>query len=157
MGHQNIREFTRRIQAAAPAGYFIDVEEPIRNEEHWRGLSLIRRSNKDATSEASLRVQTMPGCCGVVILHQFRGYGKTAMLSLMKLVEAVTTGAQRAKYGQAVLTLLNDSELIPLLEHAAWGKATVFLNGKTDNSVATLIKLLPQEARPQRRNNTGGE
>lgn len=158
MAHNNIRDFMRRIQAAAPSGYFVDVTEPMRNEDRaWRSISLIKRNNPDATAEATLEVQSLPGCCGVVILHNFRSYGKAAMLSLMKLIEAATTGAQRVKYGQAILTLLVDSELIPLLEHAGWGKASVFLNGKTDNRVSVLMKELPQTPRPQRRNNTGGE
>lgn len=152
MGAYHIKEFAHKVQAAAPTGYFITVNYQ-KDEQPSREFGLFRK--RDDKQVASIKAQTLPGCCGVLVIHGLVGFQGHS--GVVPLVQAITAGAKKTKYGQAILTLLRDSVLIPELQHVGWHVAQTFVNGKTDNQVSTLIRELEQTPREVRRDETRGE
>jgi len=155
MGAYHIQGFARKVQESAPRGHFIEVS--FDKKQQPSGEFTLYRS-RDEKHVATVKAETLPGCCGVIVLHHLLLFGNNGEDALVNLIEAAAIGAQKAKYGLAVLTLLSNSTLIPELEHRGWNKSTTFLNGKTNNLVTVLHKILVQAVRPViKRTETGGE
>jgi hypothetical protein len=154
MGAYHIKAYARKVQGSAPKGHFIEVSFQ-KDEQASREFSLYR--SRDEKHMATIKAETLSGCCGVLVIHHLTMFGNGGADALVNLIEAAAIGGQKAKYGQALLTLLNTSILIPELEHRGWSKSVTFLNGKTNNMVAVLCKTLVQAARPAHRDETGGE
>lgn len=129
-----------------------DVDKPNRAYE--------LRSSLTTKTLAKMSVQSLPGCCGVCVLHSFSGEPKY-------VTEFIRTGiraAKRAGYGQVLFTLRSDSQIlqsfVPEDIHPELPVPTFhiqFRNGKTNNSVTLVTVHLPQAERTARRDDTAGE
>lgn len=155
MSMRHVRELTRKLQAVAPSGHYIEAQE-IEGDTApmWRRYTMWRK--RDEKASASMTVQTLPGCCGVVLFYNLTQYQPKG--DIVSLIEAGRVAAQKAGYGFAVLTLHSTSPLVKqLTEEKGWGKSGVFRNGKTDREITMLGTVLPQVARTAVLSVTEGE
>lgn len=118
------------------------------------------RSSLTTKTLASMAVQSLPGCCGVCVLHSFSGEVKYITHFIRFGIQA----AKKAGYGQVLFTLRSDSSVLaefaetpgvssaaPPIQHHT------FRNGKTNNMVSLVTINLMQPERTVRRDDTAGE
>lgn len=165
MGQAHVETLSRALQAEAKGKFYIqpklrfftskDGKSIMGLEEGPEVAYELRERGKDNRLRASFKVQSLPGCCGVLLMHSFTGDPDGAC----ELIKIGCTAAQRTGYGLAALTLRAGSEIIPKLEGFFGGGWTqqAFLNGKTDNEVILLIKILPQDRKEKKVRATEGE
>lgn len=118
-------------------------EEDKKNDQRY---TLVNRKTQKESS--SLTFRSLPGCCGVALLHSFKGDRK----DVVEFINYVLKAVKRAKYGQVLLTLRSDSRII---ESLPTHEGFEFLNGKTGNKVVTI--LINLEAEPARVQDTASE
>ncbi len=110
---------------------------------------------------ASMVVQSLPGCCGVCVVHSFRGDSA----KVVEFIKIAVKAAKRAGYGQLLFTLKVDSTILDSFrpeESAAdgddgridWAR---FRNGKTNNLVTLVTIYLHQDEKQPSRSDTAGE
>lgn len=150
MGALHTSQFGRKLQAEVTGKYFVR-EEHLHNRNDPDGVARKYElyTRKDDKWQASLVMQPLPGCCGVALFYNLVGEADKVAI----LVNASYAAAQKARFGLALLTLRSESAIIPKLD----ATATPFLNGKTDNSVSMVVKVLPQTPRERRTRDTDGE
>lgn len=159
MGYKHTEVGVIHIEAAAPNGYLIRAT-PVRSvpynkirtgtvEDPRRELKLFSRASPDVCL-AKMNIQTLPGCCGVLVLSGFYSYsyGKNAaavgQANIQKLILAGTEGARKAKFGAVMMTVLDDATLSirPSAEET-------FRNGKTGRLVRLeFLDLQQPEPKP---------
>ena len=130
MGARHHNRFVGFVVAAATGRYFIqeqfdDYKKP--NEVPYKTLSLMARKTNNEL--ATVKAQTLPGCCGVLLLHGFTGSAENCQ----KLIEFTTAGAKQAKYGLVLFTLRASGRTEDQL--------ATFSNGKTGNQVTVYGKI----------------
>ena len=102
---------------------------------------------------ARFMAQSLPGCCGVLVLYYVEGYGRTQQTTLKRAVDCVDVvckAAKRAKYGCVLMTQRVDSAIVAVLPQELWRSAPVFVNGKTDRKLVMLYHLIDYVAPPPR-------
>ena len=128
-----------------------DVNEPSRKYD--------LRSTLTMKSLAGMSIQSLPGCCGVCVLHSFSGEVK----HITEFIKSGIRAAKRAGYGMVLFTLRSDSGILgSFLEAEVPASYTInnrldFRNGKTNNTVTTVTINLTQPERTAQRNDTAGE
>jgi len=140
MGAQHQTQFVGFIQAEAKGRYFVQehVEAYKRPDEiPFKTVSL--RARKDNAELAKVRFQTLPGCCGVVLLHNFSGTDE----NIHAFLQVIRAAARRAKYGAVLYTLVQGHNV---------GGTTVrtFRNPKTGNNVEIFVDDTGAEHVPAR-------
>lgn len=116
------------------------------------------RSSLTTKTLASMEMQSLPGCCGVCVLHSFSGEVKYITHFIRFGIQA----AKRAGYGQVLFTLRSDSSILESFPDPATSldgevRQHQFRNGKTNNLVTTTIIHIDQPERTARRDDTAGE
>ena len=74
MGAQHTATLGKKLQLAAKGRLCVIasyVNEKYEGENPSRRYGLLDR--KDGSTLASMTIQTLPGCCGVLVLHSFQG------------------------------------------------------------------------------------
>ena len=110
-----------------------------------------------------MTVQSLPGCCGVLVVHSFTGEVKP----VVEFIKTAMRAAKRAGYGQVLFTLRSDSAILESFpqepvtgdngDGTVYYPRAVFRNGKTNNMIALVTINLEQPERTVRRNDTAGE
>ena len=139
MGIRHTSDFTRALQRTVRGSVFVTVEEPSYEDQLKRPERVYKlRKRRDDTMLATMTVQTLPGCCGVILFRNFAGEPEQ-VAAFIKLAEIA---AKSLGFGMAILTLRAESPIIPLLPDSG---VIRFRNGKTDHLVSVVTRLLPQD------------
>lgn len=99
------------------------------------------------TAKATIRI--LPGCCGILLIHNISGEKRDPL----QLINYAVVAAKRADFGLVLLSLKTESALRKLLG-AEW-QATKFTNPRTTNEVELFTQILPYKPKakkPQRYN-----
>ena len=120
-----------------------DVNEPSRKYD--------LRSTLTMKSLAGMSIQSLPGCCGVCVLHSFSGETK----HVVEFIKSGVRAAKRAGYGLVEFTLRSDSAILTEFESGV--DRLQFRNGKTNNMVTRVAVYIDQPERTAQRNDTAGE
>jgi hypothetical protein len=147
MGYAHSTKLGKYLAAEAKGKYAVISIEPSYDREREspaRKYELIKRDGKVA---AGMTVQSMPGCCGVCVLHSFKGeaQGVTDFLNIG------LRAAKRSGYGMVLCTLKTGSSILDQLPPADGDVRKSFLNGKTGNLItlaAVDLHQAPPEAKP---------
>lgn len=94
---------------------------------------------------ATLHAQSLPGCCGVCLLHTFKGVAK----EVETLIEYACGAAEKQGYGLIFLTLVEGSALVTTLVNNHHFVDHTFRNGKTGRVISTLSRNLDPQVRVQ--------
>lgn len=132
MGAYHVQKVTRTIQKLAPTGTYIYVLPVDKQDNPERTYELLHKKTDKLL--ARMTTQALPGCCGVMVLYNF--YGKSEFVN--QLIEVGETAARKNGYGLTLFTMRVDS---PALTRAG----TTFINGKTGNEIAVILRDLQQE------------
>lgn len=152
MSQEHVKQLGDRLAAEARGRHYVeetlysyDTKEGKRVFGTLAGSKERRYDLKDrATSRsvATLRVESLPGCCGILLLHGFWGEPR----HVITFIEMACRAGKRSGYGQVMLTLRAESDIAVRLLDAGWTVQT-FLNGKTNHTVTLLTKTLEQTPR----------
>jgi hypothetical protein len=154
MGIAHNRDLQDKLQAEARGRYYITLEQQSFQTEkkNWvtgvddsrpeRKYALVNRS--DYKKVAGMTIQSLPGCCGVVLLSNFNG---AKAEDIAKFIDIACEAARKAGYGYALLTLRAESRILEVLTTGDFHR-TGFLNGKTGNQVTVYGRVLPQQPKP---------
>jgi hypothetical protein len=138
MGVKHVEDFSQAVQAAVSGPYFVVVDNVERAyAQKSRTLRLLGKSNR--TELAALTTRSLPGCCGICLIHGFSGGAK----AIAKLIGFVGAGAKTVGYGAVLLTLVSTSPIAAVLLEAGWTEIRS-VNGKTGNTVSTFYLGLGQ-------------
>jgi hypothetical protein len=143
MGVRHIEGLGKHLQAEAKGRYYVTQSEPP--YDGWKDKKDRKyqlRTRKDGEILASMTIQSLPGCCGVVVFYNFSGEAK----EVAKFIQIGYAAAQRAGYGAAIVTLRSGSKIFESLL-AEGNHLFEFLNGKTGNSVTLYCHLIDQVAK----------
>lgn len=139
MGATHKTQLVGFIQAAATGRYYIQ-EHPelykVPDQVGYQTVSL--RERKSSKELARCRFQTLPGCCGILLLHNFSGLDG----AVVQLVEIITRAAKKAKYGLVLFSLR--------IGHWTGTSLTQFVNPKTNNRIGLYGLETEAEATPDR-------
>ena len=114
MGARHVNQLSSLLKAEAGRRYFvtkvtklyrqhgsdftsiqgIDINQPSQTFE-------LRPVLRALTVVAKMSVQSLPGCCGVCVLHSFSGETK----HVVEFIKVGIRAAKRAGYGQVLFTL----------------------------------------------------
>lgn len=154
MGVAHNKDLQDKLQAEARGRYYIVLEQQSfkTEEKKWvtgvddscpeRRYALVNRS--DYNKVAGMTIQSLPGCCGVVLMSNFNG---SKAQDIAKFIDIACEASRKAGYGYALLTLRAESKILEFLTTGDFHR-TGFLNGKTGNQVTVYTRTLPQEPKP---------
>lgn len=134
MGAQHTSQFTRALQAEARGKFYVtqvirDFERP--DQHPYRRYALINRGSV-GTEVAAMSAQTLPGCCGILLLHNFSGSDRDINAFIGMAVKA----AARVGYGLVLLSVTAAHEAVA--QGIGPQYAVEFTNPKTGNVVRVV-------------------
>ena len=163
MGARHIEEFGSYLKAESGSRFYVKDEVPYtrnltckacidtRLEDPNKTFSLYS-SSTPTKKVASFDAQPLPGCCGVLLLSNFKG---EKLKFIITFINIAFKAAKRVGYGQVLLTLRQESAIIAGLTDIY---QQTWRNGKTGNMVVTITKdLLQPEKEARRVSNTASE
>ncbi len=165
MGATHVRSLGDALELAVSAQYIVRPSTQILTTElgkhRMEGTLLDQPSRRyhlvlktSKTPVASMTVQVMPGCCGVIVFYNFSGNPK----DVSRFVKFGQVAAQREGYGLVLYTLRSESAIIPTLDEDnedIWLRG--FHNGKTGHDVTFCSTALKQEHKKAVSRDTEGE
>ena len=95
---------------------------------------------------ASAKIRILPGCCGILLLHNFSGPAKDILRLSDRVVKAATVGS----FGIVLCSVQVKSPLCALLKtKRGWLVGSAFKNPRTKNDLEVLYKAVkpPKEKR----------
>lgn len=143
MGARHVTNFGEHLQAVAKGKLYITVDEPTYQAERDapdRRYHL--RDRKTGKSLGSMRVQSLPGCCGIALFRNFQGNAK----GIGQLITFGCEAARRARYGGVLYTLREESPINDFVALGGQMYTMSFVNGKTGHRVTKTFINLEQEA-----------
>ena len=145
MGANHLTKLGRRLSAEAKGKYAVTqvrrYDEDKRSDQRYE---LVQR--KDDKTVATMSVQSLPGCCGIALFHNFSGNAD----GITEFVRIGREAARKAGYGLSLVTFRAGNDV---LGHIG-GERIEFVNGKTGNTVVVVTTVLPQETKPVRATET---
>lgn len=143
MSQRHLSKLYRFLVAEASGGFWrrYTVAREVRYDEDKKDdQRYVLLDRKTGTELAWMSARSLPGCCGVALLYNFKGTPH----NIGELVKLGQSAATRAGYGQVIFTLKTGSDAL----HAACDKVNTveagFINGKTGNRITTVVKDLRQ-------------
>lgn len=110
---------------AAKKGHFVrEHTEPYKKPEDVQYRIYALHSRRKGLETARVRTQVLPGCCGVLLLHNFSGSDD----AVATLIEIITRAAARANFGEVLFSLISG--------HHASTPISEFRNPKTGRNVS---------------------
>ena len=142
MSAEHYNKLTSYLHAEAKGGVYVQEHVLVYrkpDEVPYRTIKLMRR--RDNTELAKVRYQVLPGCCGVLLLHNFGG----EQSEVLRLIQIVKAAAKRANYGLVLYSLVQRGQEV------AANPIAEFTNPKTNNIVALFgLPTGAEYARPER-------
>lgn len=158
MGARHIDNLAKHLAAAAKGRYALVRE--VRYDHH--GQSEYERQdgrfqlvNRAGVEEASFTAGSLPGCCGVLLIHSFKG---AKAKHIADFIGIAVRAAKAARYGALTFTLQSRSKVLDLYPLDDGQVRKIFVNGKTGNPIVSVfIDLHAAPPAPRALRNSEGE
>ncbi len=153
MGQRHLSKIYKHLVAESSGGLFkkYSVLRDVRYDEdkqHDQRYILINR--KTTKEHAKMTLRSLPGCCGVAILHSFTGDPE----HVAEFIKLGISACKKAGYGQLMFTLRMNSKILDLVVKTDDDSRHSFMNGKTGN-VVTSVHIDLKQAPPKAKDTEG--
>lgn len=109
---------------ASKSGYFVrEHAEPYRKPEDVAFRTYALHAKKKGSEIARVKTQVLPGCCGILLLHNFSGEDVHVAI----LIDIIKRAAAKGSFGLVLFSLVSG--------HRDDDAVTEFRNPKTGRSV----------------------
>ena len=148
MGYRHTNNLSRCLALEARGKYALITIEPAYEDERKLPQRRYELHTRAGVHVATMTAQSLPGCCGVCVLHSFSGTNE----GLKDFIDIGHRAAKRAGYGTVLLTLRALSPILDLLPRPGEeDHRMTFRNGKTDNLVTIVATNIPQAPKKKAR------
>jgi hypothetical protein len=131
MGAQHITDMAKFLALSATSD--LTPVRVVRYDEEKKHDARYSFLDPKGQEKVSMTIRSMPGCCGVCLLHSFNGRAET----LAKAIKIAITAAKRANYGQVLFTLVSTSRVLEVLRDIPHSSLQAWTNGKTGRVIVT--------------------
>lgn len=155
MSQEHVKALGRLLSVAA-SGRFA-VERDVRFKEGDLSDARYNLLDRQGVVLAGMTVRSLPGCCGVCLLHTFNGKRPADVSAFIKIA---VTAARRSRYGLVSYTLQSKSEVLALsLLHFKPEEVVTheFRNGKTNRLITAVLVNLKQQVEDRPVSHLAGE
>lgn len=155
MGMRHVNAMSKFLALEARGQYALVTVEPAYDEERRLPQRRYELHTRKGDHVATMTAQSLPGCCGICVLHSFSGTNE----GIRDFIDIGFKAAKRAKYGMVLFTLKLGNpilDMVPFLDRVAGDVQEFragFMNGKTGNLVTVVMKVTgappPKKAKRQ--------